>query len=883
MNLKLRRTLSSFLAFVMLCSCMVVANVGTVFAATAPSVETYDYIWSYADRTSVADYITVTGDGNNSSISQTAQFTDGAAIASGDRGVKVSADSQFTIVLGETLGAGTLKIYGVVNSAASDAFNGTVSTTSEGAEVSSTSNLIYKGGSTEILPVEVAVDGAGTYVFDLTGAGKESRIMFVTYKASGSEIPDDTYSLTFNVTEPTEGYTITYGLDGVADTTLTGNVITDLSEGDEVTYEVSAKEYNSVSGTVTMGADDQTVNVALTATGGSTDPEDPVPTVDTTWNFNTLNSITAGDNANTAAVNDLGNGLYYYAGSAASIDSTSNTNSFDAGVAGLESLTGKGIRANRATNGDTEYFSFELAAGATFTMYYVSAGSNAVASVYDVTNTQLAVGTQLTDKTTLGSVSYTNNTAESKTIYVTQTGRPVFIAAALDVESEEISTFTVTVTVADESGLALSNANVRLSDGTTTYVALERGTPGTYTVDIPSGTVITSINVTYTGYIPYAETSLDISTASTHSVTMEKSQVTSDRVQVLYDANEQANGSITFNYNFSDGAGSNLVSRNDTEKLATSAYTRIGGSGSDAAEMDDALNYIALSTDGATLMDNSPTWSTRLIIPYVEDAGVTTVSGSIRFDGAVATGWTLVDLGAVTLRYNSGNILQLRDGGDTTKLGTEWNYVISQGDTLDFVITLDLDNHKATANLSVGGETGVSTIDLTSNEPMDWVAFITNEAGHIDQGTARTITVSNITINDTNAASIVPIGSPFVDDNTALLRRGFLYYVVSVISAADVENESYSKVVQYNTNGTPENTADDVKIDESVDVYAGIEVNGTVYTAENFGGNAGDYLFASYIDNTGGTYAIKEMRDLIYNNVVTVFETSSSDSEPVAE
>lgn len=34
MNLKLRRTLSSFLAFVMLCSCMVVANVGNVFAAT---------------------------------------------------------------------------------------------------------------------------------------------------------------------------------------------------------------------------------------------------------------------------------------------------------------------------------------------------------------------------------------------------------------------------------------------------------------------------------------------------------------------------------------------------------------------------------------------------------------------------------------------------------------------------------------------------------------------------------------------------------------------------------------------------------------------------------------------------------------------------------
>lgn len=34
MNLKLRRTLSSFLAFVMLCSCMVVANVGNVFAAS---------------------------------------------------------------------------------------------------------------------------------------------------------------------------------------------------------------------------------------------------------------------------------------------------------------------------------------------------------------------------------------------------------------------------------------------------------------------------------------------------------------------------------------------------------------------------------------------------------------------------------------------------------------------------------------------------------------------------------------------------------------------------------------------------------------------------------------------------------------------------------
>lgn len=880
MNLKLRRTLSSFLAFVMLCSCMVVANVGTAFAATE---------YSRAN-------VSIEGDGKVKKWDFTAATEDLTNLTSGDLidGIRSEFNRSDYVRVRSASGTFYLNVRDSASIYVPIPANSAGEITVTGRSSDDRRLLTIEDDSTRTIeytaspsPVAfTATDSADGWLKLTSNDDYQITVLSVTLTSehtfTGGSVTPETYDLEFNVT-PDVTYTIVYRVNNGEETTLNGNVITGLSESDVVTYTVRAEGYNDATGTVTMGTENVMENVALTATGGSTDPEDPVPTVDTTWNFNTLNSITAGDNANTAAVNDLGNGLRYYAGSAASIDSTSNTNSFDAGVAGLESLTGKGIRANRATNGDTEYFSFELAAGATFTMYYVSAGSNAVASVYDVTNTQLAVGTQLTDKTTLGSVSYTNNTAESKTIYVTQTGRPVFIAAALDVESEEISTFTVTVTVADESGLALSNANVRLSDGTTTYVALERGTPGTYTVDIPSGTVITSINVTYTGYIPYAETSLDISTALTHSVTMEKSQVTSDRVQVLYDANEQANGSITFNYNFSDGAGSNLVSRNDTEKLATSAYVTIDGGDSDTAIMDDTTNYVQLSTDGATLMDNSNTYATRLIIPYVEDAGITTVSGSIRFDGSVATGWTLVDLGAVSLRYNSGNRLQLRDGTNDNVVGTEWVHAINSGDTLDFVITLNLNNHTATADLAIDGETGSSNITLTTGEPMDWVAFITNNAGNIDGNSARTITVSNITINDTNAATIVPIGSPFVDDNTALLRRGFLYYVVSVISAADVENESYSKVVQYNTNGTPENTADDVKIDESVDVYAGIEVNGTVYTAENFGGNAGDYLFASYIDNTGGTYAIKEMRDLIYSNVVTVFETSSSDSEPVAE
>ena len=59
------------------------------------------------------------------------------------------------------------------------------------------------------------------------------------------------------------------------------------------------------------------------------------------------------------------------------------------------------------------------------------------------------------------------------------------------------------------------------------------------------------------------------------------------------------------------------------------------------------------------------------------------------------------------------------------------------------------------------------------------------------------------------------------------------------------------------------------ELDRSNEVFEGIEVNGTVYTATDFGGQEGDYLFASRIENDVQE-TIMNMRNNILQRIATV-------------
>lgn len=206
MNNNLKRFLSSVLAFVMLLSCMMVVNVSNVFAATPPTSDSYDYLWTSATP---GEVISVSGAGNSSSISATVNFSDGTVVDSSLKGTKIDKNGTFTVTLADTVKtSGILTIYAVVNTSSGN-YDSTVSTSSSGATIQEGTGTLYRGGySEQKSPVIVNVTGAGTYTFSLVSE-KESRIAYVTFKADGSSSESTTTATTTEATTATTTETTT--------------------------------------------------------------------------------------------------------------------------------------------------------------------------------------------------------------------------------------------------------------------------------------------------------------------------------------------------------------------------------------------------------------------------------------------------------------------------------------------------------------------------------------------------------------------------------------------------------------------------------------------------------------------------------------------------
>lgn len=219
------------------------------------------------------------------------------------------------------------------------------------------------------------------------------------------------------------------------------------------------------------------------------------------WNFNELSSVSAGE------VNDLGDNLSYAAGSSDKLDSQ-NSNTFSTAIG---TQNGTGIRPGGNASYTNRYFSYDLAPGATFTLYYVAVGNNtAVATISDTSGKVLATGNSVSDQTTLGTVTYTNTTNEVVSLRAFSSNKPSFIGATV---SGEIEPFTIAGTVyADGTTTPIANATVTPDVAGVAAVTTDEN--GNYSFNDITFTSAVRLTVTADNYLPTTIGSFVSSTTS---------------------------------------------------------------------------------------------------------------------------------------------------------------------------------------------------------------------------------------------------------------------------------------------------------------------------------------------------------------------------------
>lgn len=510
MNNKFKRALSLVLAFVMLLSCMTVVNVSSVWAAVAP--KGYDYLWSVVDKGTV---ISVSA-GGEGSISRQVKFADGTIVNGGTDGVdivKVTEQGTFSVTLSNTINTpGTLKIYGIIKT--SDNYTAIVSTQSKGAKVSEINNKIYSGYYSEgnVSPVEVAVDGAGTFDFTLDNTTKGSGIAYVTFTANGGGTTDPTltteYEWVLGATAVELGLKGTLTLKAASDgksaeLSYTGEDYTLNDAYKSLTPSNTGVEKSSVAeGTVTTITYTVTPVIEwFTKVGGTVDP---TPT---------------GDNL----VVDK------YEANNTTFDKTNKTSTIP-GVSGVV-----------LDNTDTDHIrlktncGFDVTPAVSGTLIFNVQTSDNKGVV--VTQNSTTINNNKTDSDKTGIYEFT---VEAGKVYTVRGGN----SSASRLTSFELresgtptpATYTVTVNVKDGT-TAVTGATVTLTTSDSqTLTAVESN--GVYTVSVAAGTVISAVNVAATGYKTYSDTTSRTINANTAiDVALEKEAVVTkpDTTVTIYD------------------------------------------------------------------------------------------------------------------------------------------------------------------------------------------------------------------------------------------------------------------------------------------------------------------------------------------------------------
>lgn len=314
-------------------------------------------------------------------------------------------------------------------------------------------------------------------------------------------------------------------------------------------------------------------------------------------------------------------------------------------------------------------------------------------------------------------------------------------------------------------------------------------------------------------------------------------------------------------YNFAqtDNTEKYLISINDITKSDTTAYSAFNGVDNVS---DDDCNVL-LTTDGAKLQDNSKDAPAQLVIPYSASTGKVTVSGTVTPTNGIGSKWKLVDLGCIALSTDTSSNLALTGNN---RVASEINAgKVNKNTEIEYSITVDFGSQTVSGYIVNGSNraeyTNIEFTDVLDDKDnptgekvttMSGVSFVTNNSGCIDEGNDRALTIPSVTI--TTEAS----GSATTD--TKVLAKDNDNYVITVVKASDVPG--YNTVSQ-EVNGT--------SIADSNTVYKSIVIDDTEYTADDFGGSEGDFLFASIIVNDNSSDP-ETVISTIQNSVTSVLK-----------
>ena len=323
-------------------------------------------------------------------------------------------------------------------------------------------------------------------------------------------------------------------------------------------------------------------------------------------------------------------------------------------------------------------------------------------------------------------------------------------ATTQDLTLTKLETVTVSGTIVstDNTGIPAS-AKIAISYGSgktgeSSITFPKQGDP-TFSIEgvlADSGSATLSI----TGADDYTlsgDTSINIAKADVTAAL--KLSYSKDTVEVLPDADGK--------YDFTNATGTLLTF---DPKDPQSAYSKFNAGGS------ADVNYVSLSSAGAKLEDNSSA-TTSLVVPCKATSGTVTISGSVTPTAALGSKWKLVDFGVIAISTDgadSSTALTFTTNNQVAKdpaspdLGN-----IAKDKKITYTVTIDLDNHKASANII--NENGNKTAEFKDvpfeGDSISHVTFATNGNGSADK--ARALLIPDITIKGAEEPKPVTVGS----------------------------------------------------------------------------------------------------------------------------
>ena len=321
----------------------------------------------------------------------------------------------------------------------------------------------------------------------------------------------------------------------------------------------------------------------------------------------------------------------------------------------------------------------------------------------------------------------------------------------------------------------------------------------------------------------------------------------------------------TGKYDFTTAGGENirLALGSNASKSNQTAYSE-----PDKAEGDDSVNYVLLTSEGASLYDDSKDAATRLVIPYSASTGKVTVSGEVTPTNKKGSKWAICDLGMVSLYVDKssnvviGNNISSVDG--YAGLGNSNAGAINEKSKskLNYSITVDLDNKTVTAHVTNTNASDkvidIKDVPYTHDVPLTKITFTTNSGGSVTGTDDRALLIPSVTIKKEAAED----NADGATDGAVAVIKGAdgTYYAVVIVSEAEARANSALKVNAGGNSASIET------------VYSKVAIGDNEYTAEDLGGSTGDYVsgIKLTINNSSATVSAAAIQAKINVNKVEV-------------